>query len=215
MNSIKQIALTSRLWSTQVLMALAVMTALVAETGLALAGPGAHGPNGEHLDPPAVRTSAGPPRFAASSEAFELVGELDRGMLTLYLDRYETNQPVTDAKLELESGAVRAIAQYLADREVYQVAATEFIESISKPGEHSLVITVLAGRESDLLDASLQISAAGARSIPAAGRSIAGHDHAWEAALGAGVALLLVAAGLYGWRRQQRKRVRISVGVSP
>ena len=214
MKTLKQVASMSQRSFSGTLLAFALMTMFLATSGRVLAGPGAHGPNGEHLDAPVARVSAGPPRFSASSEAFELVGELERGVLTLYLDRYQTNEPVTGAKIELDSGAIRATAQYQADREIYQVVATDFIAAISKPGEHSLIITVLAGRENDLLDTSLQISAADARSMPAGGRLIEAHDHRWELALGVGFALLLVAAGLYGWRQYLRKTVGPATGAS-
>jgi hypothetical protein len=214
MNTFKQGSLFAQCPSVRKLIAFALITVFTVIAGQVLAGPGAHGPNGEHLDAPVMRASGGPPRFAVSSEIFELVGELERGVLTLHLDRYATNQPVTGAKIELESGAIRATAQYQADREVYQVSSPEFIEAISKSGEHSLVITVLAGRDTDLLDATLQIANSGARSASAGGRFAADHDHLGEWMLGAGVILLVVAAGLYGWRQYQRKPLRTSVGVS-
>jgi hypothetical protein len=57
----------------------------------ARAAPGAHGPNGEHLDSPAAtRTASALPRVEAKSEAFELVAELRDGALVILVDRYAT-----------------------------------------------------------------------------------------------------------------------------
>jgi hypothetical protein len=78
------------------------------------AGPGAHGPNGEHLDTPLA--SSGPsadsaPRFEAQTELFEVVGRLQGGELSLLIDRFETNEPVLKAMVEVASGAVTAQAR--------------------------------------------------------------------------------------------------------
>lgn len=49
-------------------------TILAVTLGPAWASPGAHGPNGEHLDGPAAAAPAGSlPRLETFSEAFELV----------------------------------------------------------------------------------------------------------------------------------------------
>ena len=44
------------------------------------------------------------PRVAAQSDAYELVGILRGGRLAVYLDRFATNEPVTDAKLTVTVG---------------------------------------------------------------------------------------------------------------
>ena len=49
-------------------------------TGIAWASPGAHGPNGEHLDAaPTAGATSSAPRFEAKSESYELVGRLQGG----------------------------------------------------------------------------------------------------------------------------------------
>ncbi|MFO1250957.1 MAG: hypothetical protein U1E77_07415 [Inhella sp.] len=65
----------------------------------AWAGPG-HDHDHDHDAPRA--SAPAQPRFVASSELFELVGVLDGKALTLYLDRADSNEPVTAATLELE-----------------------------------------------------------------------------------------------------------------
>ena len=82
----------------------------------ATAGPG-HDHDHDH-DAPAATAPAALPRFAASSELFELVGVLDGKTLTLYLDRAATNEPLTQAALELELGGeviVERLGQRLLD----------------------------------------------------------------------------------------------------
>lgn len=215
MNNHHRTRSTLEAWRRRAWMAMTLATLIAVSAGPALAGPGAHGPNGEHLDAPSSpRAGTGMPRFSASSETFELVGELERGVLTLYLDRYETNLPVIDAKIELESDSLRATARYLADREVYEVAATEFIQAISRPGEHSLVVTVRAGPENDLLDATLQIVRAGARATPVARPFFDEQGHIWEFTVVSGVVVALAVTGMYGLIRYQRRRRRRAAGVA-
>jgi len=55
----------------------ALSALLLVTTASAIAGPGAHGPNGEHLDAPTTtRAASALPRVEAQTEAFELVAEL-------------------------------------------------------------------------------------------------------------------------------------------
>ena len=79
---------------------------LIALLGMpaAFAAPGAHGPDGEHLDTPGghVHTNAGP-RIESADGSFELLGHLTDEELSILIDRYETNEPVLDGKLEVEA----------------------------------------------------------------------------------------------------------------
>ncbi|MEO8718468.1 MAG: HlyD family efflux transporter periplasmic adaptor subunit [Burkholderiales bacterium] len=90
------------------------------------------------------------PRIEAQSDAFELVAILDDGKLTLYLDRFASNEPVPNAKIEVESGAYKAVAQ--ADG---HGAYTAPADALTKPGQYPLVFTVQAGEASDLLNGTL------------------------------------------------------------
>jgi hypothetical protein len=106
-----------------------------------------HGP-----PPPPVEIDASP-RATAESELFELVAVLEAGArLLLYLDRHASNEPVSGARLEVESGAFRALAEDLGGG-VYAVPAEAFV----RPGTHSLTLSVQAGEETDLLAASLAV----------------------------------------------------------
>lgn len=139
--------------------------------GTAFAGPGAHGPNGEHLDGPAASPAASAlhPRVEAKSELFELVATLAGGELSLLIDRYETNEPVLDAQVEIESAGLKAKARFHADHGDYAVNDAAMLEQLARSGTHPLVITVIAGQDADLLDGRLVVGDSQAED--------AGHGH--------------------------------------
>ena len=193
--------------STRSLVAAALALLLAAPP--ALAGPGAHGPNGEHLDAPATMgTAPSLPRVEAATEAFELVAELRAGELAIVVDRFQTNEPVLNAKLEVESGALKAVATFRAEQGDYVVSDAALLKALAAPGEHALVFTLVAGNDSDLLDGTLVHAQAGAAAGGEHGHDHGdhGHDHhALERAayIGAGLLTLGVVGGLV-WRRQRR-----------
>lgn len=136
----------------------------------AYAAPGAHGPGGEHLDQPgAMAVSSSRPRVEARSDLFELVASLQGGELTVLVDRYETNEPVLGAVLEVEGAGLKALARFREDRGDYAVADPAFIEAIASPGEHAMVFTLMAGNDADLLDGTLVVLAHGERGRPSPG----------------------------------------------
>lgn len=171
----------------------------------ASASPGAHGPNGEHLDGPAVQSAAtGAPRMETSSETFELVGRLSGSEFSMFINKHATNEPVERATVELELGNLKAAAPFHEDQGDYAVDDPAFLKALSAPGSHAMVITVMASGEADLLEGTLNTSA------PAAGDH--GHDHAGGDAHGLGrrttLALLGAAAvallAFFGWRASRR-----------
>ena len=186
----------------------------------ALAGPGAHGPNGEHLDAPATASAgASLPRLEAASDAFELVAELRAKELVMHVDRFETNVPVLDAKLEVESGALKAMAVFRADQGDYAVTDPALLKALAAPGEHGLVFTLVAGQDSDLLDGTLvnNMGAAAAGS-DGHGHSHAGehgHDHGLErtAWIGAGFVALGLIGGIIWWRQRRSGAATLHGGV--
>lgn len=190
---------------------------LLATNTPSLAAPGAHGPNGEHLDGPAtVRATSALPRVEANTEAFELVAELRAGELAIVIDRFASNEPVLDAKLEVESGALKAVAAFRAEQGDYVVTDPAILKALAAPGEHALVFTLVADKESDLLDSTL-VSAAGGVAAAAAhddhghahGDDNHGHGHGHEleraAWIGAGIAGLGLLGGLMWWRQRRRE----------
>lgn len=126
-----------------------------------LAGPG--GPGHEHDEAKAAPAGAAAPRFESHSELFELVGVFENGKVTLYLDRYRDNVPVTDAKLEVEGEAFTGEATPEAGG-TYALPGAKF----ASPGRHALTFTVTAGGEIDLLTGVLEVASPGAtRGVPA------------------------------------------------
>lgn len=126
--------------------------------GAALASPGAHGPNGEHLDGPAALAGAGStPSVETFTETFELVGQLAGGELSILIDRYETNEPVFNGQLEVQYKNLKANAKFHADLGDYAIDDEKFLKAISVPGKHPLLFTFVAGEDSDLLEATLEV----------------------------------------------------------
>lgn len=151
-----------RLCGHRLLQGFIALVFLIAVGGFARAAPGAHGPDGEHLDADHLvegRASSAP-RFEARSETFELVGRLQGGELSMLVNRYESSEPVLDAKVEIESGNTRAVAKFHSDMGDYAVDDAAFLEALSKEGEHALLITIVAGPDSDLLDGKLTVGPA-------------------------------------------------------
>lgn len=168
---------------------------------LAPAAPGAHGPDGEHLDgPAAVRAASALPRIEAQSESFELVAELRANELVILVDRFETNEPVLGAQLEVESGERKAVAAFRAEQGDYVVTDAAMLQTLTTAGEHGLVFTLVAGQQSDLLDATLVTARA------ATAGNDHGHDHTLERAawIGGAVAALGLVGGLLWWRQRRR-----------
>jgi hypothetical protein len=156
---------------------------------VALAGDG-H----DHGEAPAAASGPAQPRFAATSDLFELVGVLDGKKLTLYLDHAADNSPVKDAKLEVEVGGTKLSLQRLAQG--------EFEAELPAPapeGSLTVTATVIAGNETDLLAGELDIhldTHAPETSAASSNRAVAG----W----GAGALGLL--ALLFGLRRSRASR---------
>ena len=182
------------------------LAALLGLSGLTWAGPGAHGPNGEHLDGPAMALGgAGLPRVEAHTELFELVGELGEQELSLLIDRYESNAPVLGAKVTVESGGIEAAATFHADHGDYAVTDERLLALLRQPGEHALVFTVTSGDDSDLLDGTLRRPQAAAPAEHATGLP-------WGRVLG-GLVLLVAFAGAAYVYLQRRARARLLPGL--
>lgn len=106
----------------------------------------------DHAATPSAASASLAPRLEAQSESFELLAVLDNGKFTLYLDRFATNEPVSNAHIEIESGAFKAVARPGADG-VY----TDPGEAFASPGEYPLVFTIQAVDGSDLLNGTLSV----------------------------------------------------------
>lgn len=183
----------------------------------------AHGPDGDHdhtaapAKPsvaPSVTAPAPPPPPAATearSEAFELVASLDGGELSVLIDRFDTNEPVLGAAVQVSLRGIQADATFHADHGDYAVTDDRLLALLLQPGPHELVFTVKQGEVSESVKTALMGSDEG----PDEGHD-ADHTHlpAWAtqavAALLAGVVAL---AGAVLWRRRQRVVVLACIGL--
>jgi membrane fusion protein, heavy metal efflux system len=98
-------------------------------------------------------------RLAAESSDFELVATAQGETLTIYLDRFTDNQPVSGAKLEIDTGdgkTVDAVAAKDGEAGIYTVTGAW----VAQPGHHDLVFTVLTDHGSDLLAGTLDVPSA-------------------------------------------------------
>ncbi|MBC5767464.1 hypothetical protein [Ramlibacter albus] len=107
--------------------------------------------DGHDHDKPAAAGAASP-RVEAHSDLFELVGVVDKGQMTVYLDRYATNEPVLGAKVEYEAGTNKGVAAPQADG-TYLIK----FDALAKPGELPFSFTVSAGSDTDLLAGELDL----------------------------------------------------------
>jgi membrane fusion protein, heavy metal efflux system len=110
------------------------------------------GPGHDHGDAPAVAAGSASPRVTSHSDLFEIVGVVSKGEMTLYLDRYASNEPVKDAKIDIEIGNIKGVAAAQADGSYLFKN-----EILAKPGELAISFTVQAGKDTDLLAGDLKI----------------------------------------------------------
>lgn len=105
---------------------------------------------------PATRTapSEWAARASTATDSFEMVIELSedeaKPTLTLYVDRFATNEALRDATVEVESGTFKGVAKAVAPG-VYQLPGQAF----GTPGQHPITVSIQAGDDVDLLDVML------------------------------------------------------------
>jgi hypothetical protein len=155
---------------------------------------------------PTAGATSSAPRFEAKSEDYELVGRLQGGEFSMFINRFATNEPVDQAKVEVELGQLKAPAPYHSDQGDYAVADEKFLAELGKKGSHALVITILDGKESDLLDGTLEVGAKAAAE--------ATHAHGDENALlfGALAIAALAAVGGLGWLLGRGSNSKVAKG---
>lgn len=144
-----------------------------------------------HGAPPSAPHTALAPRVEAHSESFELVGMLEGGKLTLYLDRFATNEPVTGAAIDVEGGPLKPVTTTEHDG-VYSIPAA----ALAVPGTHALVFTVRSGAVTDLLTGDLVVA-----EPPAA--AAAAHLLPTRRIVAVLVVLLVAGAAVFAWRRRR------------
>ncbi|EJE52629.1 hypothetical protein PMI14_02727 [Acidovorax sp. CF316] len=152
----------------------------------------AHGDDGAA---PAAAAGTSLPRFAATSDLFELVGVLDGKQLALYLDHAGDNSPVKEAQLELDIAGTRVPVTRVADGEFQAALAAPLAEGMSP-----VTATVVAGAETDLLAGEIDVHADAHAAAEPTGRR-----KAWVA--GVVAAVLAALAAVWGLRRGRTARV--------
>ena len=105
----------------------------------------------DHGDAPPPSTLQIAPRVTAVSPLFELVAVSSGGALTVYLDRFDTNEPAVGARIDVETPAGPVTAT--PDGDVYKVDA----RWASTPGEYELLFTITADAEIDFLTGTLAV----------------------------------------------------------
>ena len=144
----------------------------------------------DHGDTPVAATGKALPRFAATSELFELVGVIDGRQLTLFLDHSADNAPVKDARLELEIAGQKIALTARADGEFEATLAQALPVGVT-----FVTATVSTPKDSDLLAGEIDLHEA-----PNAQAGAEAETHAHSRLEQAGWALGgLVAVSLLAW----------------
>lgn len=171
--------------------------ACLASLMLGSADSGAHeGHDHADADKSPVVSSAYP-RVSARSELYEIVGILRDGQLSIYLDDAVTNEPVSDAALQVTIGDSGAIEATKAGNGLYTVAMP------GKPtGSVEVIFSVSAQKGDDLLVDSL--------TLPQAASPLQAHEHGWLSSSRRVVVFAVAAAGfglLFGYSIRSGRRI--------
>ncbi|MBB3934642.1 Multidrug efflux pump subunit AcrA (membrane-fusion protein) [Aureimonas phyllosphaerae] len=155
-------------------MTLRILTAAVMAV-MALAAPSSAHEGHDHGGPPPPTASAqAAPRAEAQSALFEFVAVARGNALEIHLDRFDTNEPVVGATIEIDTPAGPATAA--ADRDLYRLEA----DWVRQPGAHDLIATVTSGTDVDFLTTTLTIPEAPAPVVTAGGGWLVGSALATE-----------------------------------
>ncbi|MFA6311916.1 MAG: hypothetical protein WCV99_06680 [Sterolibacterium sp.] len=164
---------------------------LLFTTALAAFG---HGGEDHDAPPPPVSRDVAP-RAVAVTEEFEVVAVLEGRQLVLYIDRFASNEPVTGAKVEVESPGLKGLAN-----EIAQGTYVMKLAAALPPAKHDLTISIEAGDTTDLLTATLDTS------VPSAAP---GHAVDWTKWIfGTVVALVILVSGIRLVARHYREKAK-------
>ena len=111
-----------------------------------------------HDEAPEPAAATGSPRTEAHSDDFELVAvAAGPHALTIWLDRFATNEPLPGGSVEVADGVGDAVRAEPQEDGTYVLRAPW----LEVPGKHDLTFTVAAGDASDLLTATIELPQAG------------------------------------------------------
>lgn len=191
-----------------------ILWAVLLSIAFGLAAPAMAHEGHDHGPPQPELQTVAAPRAEAQSDAFELVAVARDGALTVFLDRFRTNEPVTGATIELETPDGPKAATPVDDR--YRIEAPWAMA----PGAHDLLFTVMKGDTVDVLTATLVTPDAPAETAPANG-PMARIAASLAEARGAGGSVLAVGAfGFLGGllvaaaARNRRRLMFLAIGVA-
>jgi len=136
-------------------------------------------------------------RVAAFSPDIELLAELRKDTLLIYLDRFATNEPLSGATVEVEEAANRGAAAPVGEG-LYRVSAPW----LARPGKHALVFTLHAKDLDDLLTGTLEVPEALEGHAAGEKTALAGFITGWKA-YAAAAAVLVLFAGVFIARRRR------------
>lgn len=167
---------------------------------LATAAPLVAAHEGEDHGAPAAPVAVAPvttdgPRASVATATFEVVAVLQPGQLLFYVDRYDTNGPVTGATVDVEGAGVSGRAKEIAPG-VYALGLALPVPGLA-PGVHALTLTVEAADTADLLALSLVVPDAEVAASPT-GKATGG--------VIAAAVVLLLSGGAAWWRYAARRR---------
>jgi len=159
------------------------------------------------------------PRAETSSETFELVTVARSGEIVIYLDGFQSNEPILDANVEIETPQGSVHARPAGDG-TYRFPAPW----AANTGRYDLIATVTKGGDADILTFTIEIPPS-AQANPAAGSSgsalaldlkgrMSSRDSPGLVAL-LGVFLAGGFAGLFLARRRRAAQVLIATAVLP
>lgn len=148
----------------------------------------------DHGAPPPPVTQAVEPRTAAATEEFEVVTSLEGKKLVVYVDRFASNEPVAQAKVEIDGAGLKGLAS-----ETIPGTYVLDVTTPLPPAKYPLTISIEAGDSVDLLTATLDTSAAVATEV---------HTHGWSEWVVWGISgtLLLMTGILLAVRRHKRAK---------
>lgn len=109
---------------------------------------------------------AGGPRASAATDAFEAVAVLQPGQVLFYIDRYDSNAPVTGAVVDVEGAAVSGRAKETAPGVYVLPLSGALPVPVLAPGAHALTLTVETADTADLLALSLVVPTADVAATP-------------------------------------------------
>ncbi|MGY3472278.1 efflux RND transporter periplasmic adaptor subunit [Bradyrhizobium ottawaense] len=157
----------------------------------------------------AAVVSSAYPRVAARSELYEIVGILKEGRLSVFIDDPVTNEPISDAALQVTIGDSAAIEAAKTDEGVY----TAVVPNGTPAESVEVIFSVNAKKGNDLLVDSLVPTRAG--NVPAAEQK---QEHGWlfsSRTVVAASALAAVGLGLlFGYWRRRGRSIAASVSAA-